>query len=100
LTECVFEGIRDPEKESTWVNSAAGGAAAGLVMGGITKRFDIMSTCALGVGTLMGLVEYNAYHSAGTKQVQSRLQGVLPPVVHDSDALIGLKEHYPEFKKL
>ena len=46
--ECTIENMRDESKSSTWVNSMAGGAAAGMVLGSMSKRFDVMSTSALG----------------------------------------------------
>jgi len=46
--ECVMEQLRDESKSSTWLNSATAGAAAGVVTGSMSKRFDIMATTALG----------------------------------------------------
>ena len=100
LTECIFEQMRDSAKESTWVNSSLAGAAAGLVMGGMTKRFDIMATSALGVGILMGMVEFNG--QGGNGQSAKRELGVdwWLPTTAESASCKELKEQYPEFKNL
>jgi hypothetical protein len=101
LTECVFEQLRDESKQSTYVNSALAGAAAGAVIGSISKRFDIMATTALGVGALMGMFEYNgqSFH-VQDETSEKKWSGRLPPKISDSDTLEALKKKYPEFKHL
>lgn len=89
--ECMVENLRDEAKESTWVNAMAGGAAAGLVMGSLSKRFDIMSTTALGTGLLMAMVEYNSHYKATE-------QGLV--AVNRGPSVAELKERYPKFKHL
>ena len=89
--ECTIENMRDESKSSTWVNSMAGGAAAGMVLGSMSKRFDVMSTSALGVGLLMAMVEYNSHFIAAEGGTISDNRG--PSVAE-------LKERYPKFKEI
>ena len=89
--ECTIENMRDESKSSTWVNSMAGGAAAGMVMGSMSKRLDVMSVSALGVGLLMAMVEYNSHFIAAEQGTISDNRG--PSVAE-------LKERYPKFKDI
>ena len=98
--ECILEQMRDEAKSSTWVNSAVAGAASGVVMASMTKRFDVMAATALGVGALMGMVEYNGQTTASDKLytfVQWR--GILPTEYKESSTLEELKKKYPEYKE-
>jgi hypothetical protein len=89
--ECTFENMRDESKSSTWVNSMAGGAAAGTILGSLSKRLDVMASAALGVGLLMAMVEYNSHFIAvGASEVPT---GMGPSVAE-------LKERYPRYKNL
>ena len=87
--ECVVENMRDESKSSTWVNAMAGGAAAGVIIGSQSRRFDIMTTTAMGVGLLMAMVEYNSHFIAAE-------QGTIPDNMGPSVA--ELQERYPKFK--
>ena len=99
LVDCVMEQVRDPSKTSTWVNSTVAGAASGLVMGGMSRRFDVMATAALGVGIVMGMVEYNGQGGKSNRQAEKeRFQWWLP--AGDSESVKELKEQYPEYKNL
>lgn len=99
--ECVMEQLRDESKSSTWVNSAAAGAASGMVMASMTGRFDVMASTALGLGILMGMVEYNGQNVAVDPEHASRKwDGILPPRHKDSEVLQELKKKYPEYKDL
>lgn len=99
--ECVMEGMRDEAHDKTYVNSAVAGAATGLVIGSMTRRYDIMATTALCVGGLMGMVEYNGQKTAGDKpHAEVKWNGLLPEFDKESDSLKALKEKYPEFKGL
>ena len=89
--ECTIENLRDESKSNTWVNSMAGGAAAGMVLGSMSKRFDVMSASALGVGLLMAMVEYNSHFIAAEGGTISDNAG--PSVAE-------LKERYPKFKEI
>jgi hypothetical protein len=98
--ECIMEQTRDESRSSTWVNSAVAGAVTGAMIGSMTKRLDVMSSTALSLGMLMGLVEYN-----GSKVVSdvdhAKTKHIVLPVKHvESSELDGLKEKYPEFKQL
>lgn len=97
--DCLMEQMRDEAKESTYVNSALAGAAAGLVMGGLSKRMDIMATSALGVGMLMGMVEFNGQSAVGSRQGPQSI-GKDSPQETNLAAVNELKEKYPEFKHL
>ena len=93
--ECTMEQFHDEKKEKTWLNASVAGAVCGFVMGGMTKRFDIMSTSALGLGMAMGLVEYSGARSASnTTDTPYGYEPEMPTTVK------SLKEKYPEFKKL
>ena len=97
--ECLVEQMRDPKKESTYVNAMAGGAASGALMGSMTKRFDIMAVTALGMGLLMGLVEFNGPHYIVDQDHYSEINSIrLALTEEESDTLKALKEKYPEFK--
>ena len=93
--ECLVEQMRDPKKESTYVNAMAGGAASGALMGSMTKRFDIMAVTAL----FMGLVEFNGPHYIVDRDHYSEINSIrLALTEEESDTLKALKEKYPEFK--
>lgn len=94
--DCLMEGLRDKHMESTWVNSTIAGAASGAVMGMITRRVDVMTTSALGVGILMGLLEFN---NSMTEHAQLP-RDPLPPGENKNSVLDGLKKKYPEYKNL
>lgn len=99
LTECLVEQLRDPAKESTHWNAAVGGAAAGMVMGALTKRPDIMASSALGVGVFMGMVEYNGQtYISNSDMANFKWNSRIPIKEKESDELKALKEKYPEFK--
>lgn len=89
--ECTLENLRDEAKVSTWVNSMAGGAAAGVVLGSMSKRMDVMAVSGLGLGLLMAMVEYNSHFIAAEGGVVSSETG--PSVAQ-------LKERYPKFKEI
>lgn len=89
--ECTMENLRDESKANTWVNSMAGGAAAGVVLGSMSKRLDVMSVSALGVGLVMAMVEYNSHFIAAEPGTISDNRG--PSVAE-------LKERYPKFKEI
>jgi hypothetical protein len=98
--ECLFEGLRNQDPytnpTSTYVNSAWGGAAAGIVLGSMSRRIDVMSVSALGVGLLMGMLEFNAHYKV-SKQVSPEttiVQATTPVSVNT------LKQKYPEYKSL
>ena len=91
-----MENLRDETHENTWVNSATAGAAAGVVMGSMARRFDVMASTALGLGALMGMVEYN-----GQKQLQAKTsKTVISDKAEASSPVEELKKRYPEFKHL
>jgi hypothetical protein len=101
LTECLMEQLRDEAKESTHWNAAVAGAAAGLVMGSMSKRVDIMATSSLCLGLTMAMVEFNGqtYLSDPMKTKIKWMSNPIPDE-QESETLKGLKEKYPEFKHL
>jgi hypothetical protein len=99
--ECIMEQMRDESKSSTWVNSATAGAVAGAVIGSLSKRLDIMSSTALGLGMLMGMVEFNGSQTVSDlDHAKTIWEHTLPAKHVESNELEGLKEKYPEFKQL
>lgn len=99
--ECVMENLRDEAKESTYVNATVAGAAAGMVMGSLTRRIDIMATSALGVGLLSGMIEFNGQrYAADQEHAHTKWHEVLPPETKETTTVLELKEKYPEFKGL
>jgi hypothetical protein len=101
LTECLMEQMRDEGKESTYVNASVAGAVTGLIMGSMTKRIDMMAISALGLGVLMGMVEYNGQKTVSDPEhANIKWNAVMPRVEHESTTVRELKEKYPEFKDL
>jgi len=99
--ECTMEQLRDETHSSTYVNSSAAGAAAGLVMGSMSRRLDVMAASALGLGLLMGMVEYNGQTVVGdAEHAKLKWDALLPPKTKDSTTVEDLKKIYPEFKDL
>jgi len=99
--ECLVENLRDPKKESTYVNAMAGGAAAGALMGSMTKRFDIMAVTAFGMSILMGMAELNGQRLVMDPPHHLRKEDIrISLTEEESDTLKALKEKYPEFKHL
>lgn len=99
LAECTFEGIRN-EKDS-W-NSFYAGGVAGFVIGGLTKRFDMATACAICTAMGMSLVDM---FGLGMNYARAHYPDVPPPVMRpatyqESDELASLKEKYPKFKHL
>jgi hypothetical protein len=100
--ECLVQDLRNNHANSytnptsTWQNSAVGGAAAGAVLGSMSRRLDIMSVSALGVGMLMAMLEFNAHYKVA-KQVSPETTIIkssnTPPV-----SVVTLKQKYPEYK--
>lgn len=101
LTECLVEQLRDESKHSTHWNAALAGAASGLVMGSMSRRLDIMATSALGVGLVMGMVEFNGQtYVSDLDHAERKWDERMPLQEPESDTLKALKEKYPEFKHL
>jgi len=99
--ECLFESLRDPQKESTYVNAMAGGAAAGAVMGLMTKRLDIVSVSALATGLFMGMVEYNGQTTVSDPEHKRFRDSVRMSLKEEeTETLKELKKKYPEYKHL
>jgi Tim17/Tim22/Tim23/Pmp24 family len=99
--ECLFESVRDPEGTSKHWNSAAGGFAAGMVMGAMTKRIDVALVSGLGNSLLMFGVQFHGLHYVtDPHQMAMKIAGKWPTQWKESNELAALKEKYPEFKDL
>ena len=97
--ECLVESMRDPNKESTYVNAMAGGAACGAVMGSMFKRFDIMATTALAMSVLMGMADFNGQRYVVDPSAHEKTELMrISLTEEESETLKALKEKYPEFK--
>ena len=97
--ECLVESMRDPNKESTYINAMAGGAACGALMGSMSKRFDIMASTALGMSLLMGMADFNGQRISIDPAAFEKTECMrLSLTEEESDTLKALKEKYPEFK--
>ena len=99
--ECLFETIRDPEGTSQHWNTAAGGFAAGMVMGAMTKRLDVSLVAGMANAILMGSIQFHGLHYvANPHQMAMKVGGKWPTQWKESPELAGLKEKYPEWKDL
>ena len=98
--ECTAEAARG--KKDSW-NASIGGLAAGAVIGATTKRFDMMTSTALGLGLFMFALDVtgpNTVHQSGLDRLENRRYGVLPKKHVGSEALASLKEKYPKHANL
>ena len=99
--ECLFESIRDPEGKAGHWNTAAGGFAAGMVMGAMKRRLDYSLVAGLGMGLLMGSFQYGGIHYCNDPhQLAMKVGGKWPKTYVESKELAALKEKYPEYKDL
>jgi len=98
--ESFMEEIKGSHHKDPW-NSAVAGAAAGMLMGGFfTRRFDIASMTALGVGMLMGLVELNGSQLLCDTpgQTARKFPSTLSSNFQETEDLAGLKSKYPAYQ--
>lgn len=98
--ESFLEEIKGSHHKDPW-NSTFAGAAAGLVLGGfITRRFDIASMTALGVGVVMGMVEVNGPNVLcdPVGQEAKKFPSSLSAKFKESDNLSDLKAKYPSYE--
>jgi|EP01083_Nonionella_stella_P084818 hypothetical protein len=98
--ECMAESARG--KKDSW-NASIGGMAAGLVIGATTKRADIMTSTAAGLGLFMFALDFtgeSTIHESSQLEMRNKMYGVMPKVHKESEALADLKEKYPECKEL
>jgi Tim17/Tim22/Tim23/Pmp24 family len=99
--ECLMESVRDPEGTSKHWNAAAGGFAAGMVMGAMTKRIDVSLVAGLGSSMLMGGVQFSGLHYVSNPYAMAmKVGGKWPTQWKESPELAALKEKYPEWKDL
>jgi predicted lipid-binding transport protein (Tim44 family) len=96
--DCMAQSARN--KDDSW-NAAIGGMAAGFVMGSIFKRFDYMTSSALGMGLLMGVLDWTGPNtSSKPEEAFEKMYGVMPETHQESNELAALKEKYPKYKDL
>lgn len=100
--ESVLEDVRNNHSgfKSPW-NSAAAGFCSGVVMGGFyTRRFDIASMTGVGIGMLMGAMEFNGPTMIVDPETQQKklFPDTVPTVYTESEDLSALKEKYPAYK--
>ena len=101
VLESFLEEVKGSHHKDPW-NSTFAGAAAGMVLGGFfTRRFDVASMTALGVGIVMGMVEVNGPNvvcdpdAQGAKKFPSSFSSSF----QESEDLSDLKEKYPAYSK-
>ena len=98
--ECTAEAARG--KKDSW-NASIGGLAAGAVLGATTKRFDMMTSSALGMGLFMFALDMtgpSTVHESGREELHYRRNGTLPEKHQESEALSALKTKYPKHANL
>ena len=96
--DCMAQSARN--SNDSW-NATIGGMAAGFVMGSVTKRFDYMTASALGMGLLMGALDYSGPNTVNKpEEVNEKMHGVMPKTHKESEELASLKEKYPKYKHL
>mmetsp|Transcript_18934 Transcript_18934/g.46897 ORF Transcript_18934/g.46897 Transcript_18934/m.46897 type:complete len:195 (+) Transcript_18934:37-621(+) len=98
--ESFLEEVKGSHHKDPW-NSAFAGAAAGMVLGGFfTRRFDIASMTALGVGLVMGMVEVNGPNVLcdPVAQEAKKFPSSFSAKFKESDDLSDLKAKYPSYK--
>jgi len=105
IAEGNSESIR--AKKDPW-NAAFGGAAAGVIIGILTKRMDKVAPCALGCALVMAgvdafgigmmyLQEFTDEHAERKEKDAGKTDSGRHT---ESDELAALKEKYPNFKDL
>eukprot|EP00980_Cylindrotheca_fusiformis_P028022 scaffold22577_cov122-Cylindrotheca_fusiformis.AAC.1 len=98
--ESLLEEVKGSHHKEPW-NAALAGAAAGMVMGGFfTRRFDIASMTALGVGMVMGMVEVNGPNVIcdPVAQAAKKFPASFSARFEETEDLSGLKEKYPAYE--
>ena len=98
--ESFLEEVKGSHHKDPW-NATFAGAAAGLVMGGFfTRRIDIASMTALGVGLLMGMVEVNGSNMVCDPETDAarKIPASIAKTFEESEDLQGLKMKYPAYK--
>lgn len=97
--ESFLEEVKGSHHKDPW-NSTFAGAAAGMVMGGFfTRRFDIASMTALGVGMVMGMVEVNGPNLIcdPVTQAAKKFPASFSAKFEESEELSDLKDKYPQY---
>lgn len=95
--QCLSEYVFDKDRSRPWWNTAAGGAASGMVIGAMTRRFDYGAIASLTLGVtffLSGLSD--AYRTDQRATPHILFKDEYKTEVTDK----SLQEKYPEFKDL
>mmetsp|Transcript_7845 Transcript_7845/g.7419 ORF Transcript_7845/g.7419 Transcript_7845/m.7419 type:complete len:193 (-) Transcript_7845:103-681(-) len=96
--ECGSESVR--EKKDSF-NAMLGGMAAGFVIAATTRRVDIMTSAAFGMGLFMFALDMTGESTVFNRdEVKEKMHGVLPTKHQESAALSALKDKYPQHKGL
>ena len=98
--ESFMEEIKGSHQKDPW-NATVAGAAAGIVLGGMTtRRFDIATATGFGLGLLMGLVELNGSNIICDPEHEyaRHFPPSMPAKFEESELLSELKEKYPAYK--
>lgn len=96
--ECSAESMR--EKKDSW-NAMLGGMAAGMIIGATTKRMDIMTSAAFGMGLFMFALDMTGESTVyNPDELKNKMYGILPTDHKESPALSSLKDKYPQHKNL
>lgn len=98
--ESLLEEIKGSHHKDPW-NATYAGAAAGMVLGGFfTRRFDIASMTALGVGIVMGMVEVNGPNVIcdPVTQAAKKFPASFSAKFKETQDLSDLKDKYPAYK--
>jgi len=99
LGACLSEQMRGGQKDP--LNAANGGALAGLVMGSMSRRFDVMTATAIGLWALMGVADGFRFGEAfvlDPDHFNHRNFGMRAKQHTESEELDHLKKLYPKYK--
>mmetsp|Transcript_18014 Transcript_18014/g.38875 ORF Transcript_18014/g.38875 Transcript_18014/m.38875 type:complete len:189 (+) Transcript_18014:146-712(+) len=97
--ECAMESARN-ETQDPW-NSLVAGMASGAVIGMTTGRPQVVGAAAIGVGLLMTAVDMSGPKTVRDEEaLEYKRKGLLPKQHQESEALVALKELFPQHKDL
>uniref|UniRef100_A0A7S2YA41 NADH dehydrogenase [ubiquinone] 1 alpha subcomplex subunit 11 n=2 Tax=Entomoneis paludosa TaxID=265537 RepID=A0A7S2YA41_9STRA len=95
---CLAEYARDKDKTSPWWNSFAGGVASGLVVGALTKRFDVAATSSLVLGLFSLGVKFDDTYRNDMRYETKR---IFTEDTYESNVTEKfLKRKYPDYKDM
>ena len=75
--------------------------AAGAIIGAKTRRLDVMTSAAFGMGLFQLALDMTGESSVWDQDdLKEKMYGVLPSKHEESEALSSLKDKYPKYKHL